>query len=79
MLTGPFVIHYYDIAYFGEGITAANGGRAQRSSSRYVGADRRPDPHSDRDRHDQTPTVALIWRKPWRWWRRMADGLIADP
>jgi hypothetical protein len=37
MLTGPFVIRYYDIAYFGEGITAANGGRAQRSSSRYVG------------------------------------------
>ena len=22
MLTGPFVIHYYDIAYFGEGIAA---------------------------------------------------------
>jgi len=25
MLTRPFVIHYYDIAYFGEGIAAHQG------------------------------------------------------
>lgn len=23
--------------------------------------------------------IGLMWRKRWSWWRRMADGLIADP
>jgi quinol monooxygenase YgiN len=43
MLTRPFVIHYYDIAYFGEGVAARQSIQPQRTSQQV--------PHSRRRRH----------------------------